>query len=70
MASPRLYLRQKEPTLSIYDIADSTELRGFGEEKCHTWYRELRLAVSDKLLLLLSYSLGLFYVLAFLIRIP
>ncbi|RDD53153.1 MAG: energy-coupling factor transporter transmembrane protein EcfT [Candidatus Korarchaeota archaeon NZ13-K] len=56
--------------LSIYDIADSMELRGFGEERCHTWYRELRLTLRDKLLLLLSYSLGSVYLLAFFMGIP
>ncbi len=54
-------------TLSIYDIADSMELRGFGEERCHTWYRELKLSKWDKLLLVLSYSLGAIYILLFMI---
>lgn len=52
-------------TMSIYDIADSMELRGFGEEKCHTWYRELKLSRRDKLLLAFSYSLGAFYIALF-----
>lgn len=50
-------------TLSIYDIADSMELRGFGEERCHTWYRELKLSKKDKLLLAFSCSLGVIYIL-------
>jgi len=56
-------------SLSIYDIADAMELRGFGEERCHTWYRELRLSRGDKLLLAVSYSLGLLYVALFLSKL-
>lgn len=53
-------------TLSIYDIADSMELRGFGEGNCHTWYRELRLLRKDKLLIVFSWSLGIIYTALFL----
>lgn len=41
-------------TLSIYDITDAMELRGFGEEKCHTWYRKLKFSKKDKFIILLS----------------
>ncbi|MEM3740079.1 MAG: energy-coupling factor transporter transmembrane component T [Candidatus Korarchaeum sp.] len=51
--------------LSIYDVADSMELRGFGEEDCHTWYRELRLLRRDKLLMAFSCSLGVIYAVVF-----
>ncbi|MCS7103274.1 MAG: energy-coupling factor transporter transmembrane protein EcfT [Candidatus Korarchaeum sp.] len=52
-------------TLSIYDIADSMELRGFGEERCHTWYRELKLSNKDKFLVVFSYSLGVIYIMLY-----
>lgn len=52
-------------TLSIYDIADSMELRGFGEERCHTWYRELKLSGRDKVLVAFSFILGAVYVTLF-----
>jgi len=52
-------------TLSIYDIADSMELRGFGEGRCHTWYRELKLTSKDKLLLAISYLIGAIYIALF-----
>jgi len=45
------------------------ELRGFGEERCHTWYRGLRLSRGDKLLLAVSCSLGLLYVALFLSKL-
>lgn len=54
-------------TLSIYDIADSMELRGFGEERCHTWYRELKLSKKDKLLVAASYLMGAIYIALFVI---
>ncbi|MCD6245113.1 MAG: energy-coupling factor transporter transmembrane protein EcfT [Candidatus Korarchaeota archaeon] len=41
-------------TISIYDIADAMELRGFGEEKCHTWYRSLVMKRGDRLLMIVS----------------
>ncbi len=56
-------------TLSIYDIADAMELRGFGEERCHTWYRELRLTMLDKTIVLGSFVLGGLYVAIFLVNI-
>lgn len=34
-------------TLSIYDIADAMELRGFGEAECHTWFRALKFRKVD-----------------------
>ncbi len=48
--------------LSIYDIADAMELRGFGGERCHTWYRELRMSRLDKALTAGSVALGATYV--------
>jgi energy-coupling factor transport system permease protein len=34
-------------TLSIYDIADAMELRGFGAKKERTWYRTVGLHITD-----------------------
>jgi len=48
--------------LSIYDIADAMELRGFGGEECHTWYRKLRMSKLDKALVAGSVALGATYV--------
>ena len=48
--------------LSIYDIADAMELRGFGRERCHTWYRELRMSRLDKALTAGSGALRATYV--------
>ncbi|MGY0287651.1 MAG: energy-coupling factor transporter transmembrane protein EcfT [Thermoproteota archaeon] len=56
-------------TLSIYDIADSMELRGFGEESCHTWYRELKLTGKDKFLVIASYFLGAVYITLFILNL-
>ncbi len=56
-------------TLSIYDIADAMELRGFGEEKCHTWYRELRLSRMDKVVVAGSFVLGGLYTAFFIMRV-
>ncbi len=55
-------------TLSIYDIADAMELRGFGEERCHTWYRELRLSKLDKAVVVSSFILGVLYTVLFVMR--
>ncbi|HDM24106.1 MAG TPA: energy-coupling factor transporter transmembrane protein EcfT [Candidatus Bathyarchaeota archaeon] len=56
-------------TLSIYDIADAMELRGFGEKRCHTWYRKLRMMRRDKLLIMISIALAAIYVAIFLMRL-
>uniref|UniRef100_A0A7C4FA94 Energy-coupling factor transporter transmembrane protein EcfT n=1 Tax=Thermofilum pendens TaxID=2269 RepID=A0A7C4FA94_THEPE len=55
-------------TLSIYDIADAMELRGFGEEGCHTWFRRLRMGKLDKALTLASAASLTLYTLLFVLR--
>ncbi len=56
-------------TLSIYDIADAMELRGFGEKKCHTWYRQLKMTRIDKLLILFSALVAVIYVTIYLLSL-
>lgn len=51
--------------LSIYDIADAMELRGFGEKKNHTWYRKLNFNRKDTSLIVLSILIILFYILSY-----
>uniref|UniRef100_A0A7C3SKD8 Energy-coupling factor transporter transmembrane protein EcfT n=1 Tax=Thermofilum pendens TaxID=2269 RepID=A0A7C3SKD8_THEPE len=55
-------------TLSIYDIADAMELRGFGERQCHTWYRRLRMGRTDRALALASAATLLAYAVLFVLR--
>ena len=55
-------------TLSIYDIADAMELRGFGERQCHTWYRRLQMEKADKALALASAAALLVYASLFILR--
>ena len=47
--------------LSIYDIADAMELRGFGEKKNHTWYRKLDFNKKDIFLIILSILILIIY---------
>jgi len=55
--------------LSIYDIADAMELRGFGERKSHTWYRKLNFNKKDKFLIALSIIIVLIYTFSFFFKI-
>jgi len=55
-------------TLSIYDIADAMELRGFGEKKCHTWYRKLSMKTPDKTLIAASIAIAAAYTLLFILK--
>lgn len=54
--------------LSIYDVADAMELRGFGENKCHTWLRQLKLARLDWIVLVCSYALLATYAAFYLLK--
>ena len=49
--------------LNVSDIADVMELRGFGAEKCHTWYQELRFSLKDYLLVILGATIFLVFLL-------
>ena len=51
--------------LSIYDIADAMELRGFGEKENHTWYRKLNFNKKDILLIMLSILIIVIYIFSY-----
>lgn len=51
--------------LSIYDVADAMELRGFGENKCHTWLRKLKMSPRDRALVAASLALLAMYIVLF-----
>ncbi|MEM2082972.1 MAG: energy-coupling factor transporter transmembrane component T [Nitrososphaerota archaeon] len=51
--------------LSIYDIADAMELRGFGEKENHTWYRKLDFNRKDIFLIILSIFIVLIYIFSY-----
>ncbi|MEM2794460.1 MAG: energy-coupling factor transporter transmembrane component T, partial [Thermofilaceae archaeon] len=55
-------------TLSIYDIADAMELRGFGEVECHTWFRALKFRKADFVVVAISTILAAVYTIFFVIK--
>lgn len=55
-------------SLSIYDIADAMELRGFGENKCHTWFRKLKFSRNDFLVFALSGVMITVYTILFIVK--
>ncbi|MEM0495191.1 MAG: energy-coupling factor transporter transmembrane component T [Thermofilum sp.] len=55
-------------SLSIYDVADAMELRGFGESGCHTWLRKLKMSARDKAVVAVSLALLAAYVALYVAR--
>ncbi|ABL78931.1 energy-coupling factor transporter transmembrane component T family protein [Thermofilum pendens] len=55
-------------TLSIYDVSDAMELRGFGGTKCHTWYRKLSMKTLDKAFAILSAVISLVFLALYVLR--
>ena len=53
MAVPLVLPVTMKGILSVHDVSDAMELRGFGYKKCRTWYREVKMTKKDYFAILL-----------------